>query len=127
MLPLSGALLTDHTAASITSYFNCVLSQLVHRSKTARPSFVVINFSQALLNSSLSGFNVENIHNHLRRCHNTLERAYSKSQLQGMRFIRLCCAHVMKAFARSLNKIERSSVNVVIFNTFELSRFEWCL
>lgn len=108
MLPLSGALLCDQTAASITAYFNCVLSKLAYRSKTARPSFVVIDFSAALLNSTLSAFNVENINNHLRRCSNILDKAYSASQLQGVTIVRLCCSHVMKAFARSLNAIEKS-------------------
>ena len=108
ILPLSSALLCDQSAGAITSYFNCVLGKLALRSKTARPSFVVIDFSAALLNSALSSFNVENINNHLRRCSNTLAGAYTASQLRSMTFIRLCCSHVMKAFARSLYKIENS-------------------
>ena len=105
-LPLSGALLCDQTAASITSYFNCVRSKLALRCKTARPSFVVIDFSAALLNSVLSSFNVENTRNNLHRCFNTINFAYDTSQLRDMTFVRLCCAHVMKAFSRSLHKIE---------------------
>ena len=108
LLPLSSALLCDQTTASITSYFNCVLSKLALRSKTARPSFVVIDFSPASLNSTLGAFNVENIHNHLRRCSNTLDRAYTATQLKSITFVRLCCSHVTKAFARSLHKIENS-------------------
>ena len=108
LLPLSSALLCDHTTTSITSYFNCVLSELALRNKTARPSFVVIDFSPALLNSALGAFNVENIHNHRRRCSNTLNRAYITSQLKCMIFVRLCCSHLTKVFARSLYKIENS-------------------
>ena len=66
------------------------------------------DLSPALLTSALSSFNVENINNHLRRCSNTLAGAYTTLQLRSMTFIRLCCAHVMKAFARSLYKIENS-------------------
>ena len=108
LLPLSGALLSDQTTASITSYFNCVLSKLASIEKTARPSFVVIDFSPALLNSVLGAFNVENINTYLRRCSNTLDKAYTVSQLKNTTFIRLCCSHVMKAFSRSLHKITQS-------------------
>ena len=104
-MPLSGALLTDHTAVSITSYFNCLRSKLAMRSKVARPAFVVIDFSSALINSVLASFNVENINTYLRRCYNTLERVYKTKQLRNMTFLRLCCAHAMKAFSRSLFKL----------------------
>ena len=108
ILPLSGALLCDQTTASITSYFNCVLSKLALRNKTVRPSFVVIDFSSALLNSALAAFNTENIHTYLRRCNNIIDRSYSTSQLKNVTLIRLCCSHAMKAFARSLYRIEPS-------------------
>ena len=108
ILPVSGALLSDHTTGSITAYFNNFRSKVAFFSKAARPSFVVIDFSPAILNSALASFNVETVHSHLRRCRNTLDGAYSKTQLKGMTFIRLCCSHVLKAFARSLHKLERS-------------------
>lgn len=108
ILPISGALLSDHTAGSITAYFNNFRGKVALLNKTARPSFVVIDFSPAILNSALASFNVETVHSHLRRCRNTLDGAYSKSQLKEMTFIRLCCAHVLKAFARSLHKLESS-------------------
>lgn len=78
ILPLSGALLSDQSVASITSYFNCLISKLALRDKTARPSFVVTDFSAALINSVLATFNVETINNHLKRCYNTLGRAYTQ-------------------------------------------------
>ena len=102
IMPLSGALLSDHTAASITSYFSCLRSKLAMRSKDARPLFVVIDFSAALINSVLASFNVENIHSYLRHCYNTLDPAYDTKQLKNMTFLRLCCSHAMKAFSRSL-------------------------
>lgn len=108
LLPLSGALLSDQTTASITSYFNCVISKLALRDKTARPSFVVIDFSPALLNSVLRTFSIEHVNSYLRRCSNTLDKAYTKSQLKNTTFVRLCCSHVMKAFSRSLHKITPS-------------------
>lgn len=111
IMPLSGALLADNTAVSITSYFNCLRSKLAMCSKTARPSFVVIDFSAALINSVLASFNVENIHNYLRRCYNTIDRAYDAKQLKNMTFLRLCCSHAMKAFSRSLFKLNVSKDN----------------
>ncbi|CAF3842285.1 unnamed protein product [Rotaria sp. Silwood1] len=111
IMPLIGALLTDHTAASITSYFNCFRSKLAVRSKSARPSFVVIDFSAALINSVLASFNVETIHSYLRRCYNTTDRAYDTKQLKNMTCLRLCCAHAMKVFSRSLFKINVSKDN----------------
>jgi hypothetical protein len=107
-LPLTGAFLCDQTAISITSYFICVRSKLAVRSKTSRPSFIVIDFSPVLLNSVLNSCNVENIHNHLRRCMNTLDRIYDNSQLSNMKFVQLCCSHVMKAFSQILHKIQMS-------------------
>lgn len=108
ILPLSGALLSDQKTAAINAYFSCVLSRLALRHKTTRPSFVVIDFSAALLNSVLSSFNNENINSYLRRCSNTLDKAYTVSQLKNTTFVRLCCSHVMKAFSRSLHKITQS-------------------
>ncbi|CAF1403939.1 unnamed protein product [Adineta ricciae] len=108
ILPLTGALLTDHTAASITSYFLSVRSKLLLRSKIARPAFVVIDFSAALINSVLASFNVENIHTYLRRCYNTINSMYKTKQLRNMTFLRLCCSHAMKAFSRGLFKINVS-------------------
>ena len=80
-------------------------SKLAIRSKAVRPAFVVIDFSAALINSVLASFNVENVHSYLRRCFNTLDRAYDTRQLRSMTFLRLCCAHVMKAFSRNLFKL----------------------
>jgi hypothetical protein len=108
ILPLSGSLLSDHTAASITSYFNFLQSKLAIRSKAARPAFVIIDFSAALINSVLASFNVENIHSYLRRCYNTIDHVYDTKQLRNMTFLRLCCAHAMKAFSRSLFKLNVS-------------------
>ncbi|CAF3355148.1 unnamed protein product [Rotaria socialis] len=81
------------------------------RSKSARPSFVVIDLSAALINSVLASFNVENIHSYLRRCYNTIDRAYDTKQLQNMTFLRLCCSHAMKAFSCSLLKLNVSKDN----------------
>ena len=108
LLPLAGALLSDQTVASISSFFNFVIAKLALRDKTAKPSFVVTDFSHALINSVLATFNVETIHNHLRRCINTLDGAYTYAQLKATTFIRLCASHAIKAFARSLCKLENS-------------------
>jgi len=108
IMPLSGALLSDHTSASITSYFIWLRSKLAMRSKVARPAFVIIDFSAALINSVLASFNVETIHSYLRRCYKTLHRVYDTKQLRNITFLRLCCSHAMKAFSRGLFKINVS-------------------
>ncbi len=125
ILPTSGALLSDHTTASITTYFNDFNSKVALLSKVAQPSFIVIDFSPALLNSVLASFNIENVHSYLRRCFNTVAGAYNTSQLKSMTFIRLCCSHVIKAFCRSLHNLESSrearrkiiSLFVILLNT----------
>ena len=101
---LAHAFLTDHTVPSI-SYF---LGNLNHevtefKKKTVLPSFFVIDFSAALMNSILQAFNSENINTHLNRCWNVLNRNYNTTQLRSLSFIHLCCCHVIHAMARSLN------------------------
>ncbi|CAF1378810.1 unnamed protein product [Didymodactylos carnosus] len=128
IMPLSGALLCDHTAASITSYFNFFRGKIAIRSKVARPAFVVIHFSATLINSVLASFNIENIHTYLRRCYSTLDRVYDTKKLCNMTFLRLCCAHAMKAFLRSLFKLNVSkethhhlmSLFAILLNSTEL-------
>ena len=62
LMPLAGALLCDQTTCSISHFLNVVRSKLALRnSKRIRPSFVVIDFSAALLNAVLIAFNTENI------------------------------------------------------------------
>jgi hypothetical protein len=125
ILPASGALLSDHTTGSITAYFNNFRGKVASFNKTARPSFVVIDFSPAILNSVLASFNIETVHSYLRRCRNTLDGAYNTSQLKNMTFVQLCCSHVLKAFARSLYKLASSrearrkimSLFVILLNT----------
>jgi hypothetical protein len=111
ILPLSGALLSDHTAASITSYLNRLRSKLATRSKVAHPAFVIIDFSSALINSVLASFNIENIHTYLRRCYNTLNRVYKTKQLRNLTFLRLGCSHATKAFSRRLFKLNVAKDN----------------
>ena len=113
VLPLSGALLCNQAACSISSYFNCVLSQLALRSKNTLPSFVVIDFSTIVLNSVLSSFNVETVRSYLRRCFHTLNFAYTAAESRDTTFVRLCCAHVMQAFSRSLCQIKLQKLVVI--------------
>jgi hypothetical protein len=121
-IPLAHALLTDHTVPSI-SYF---LGNLAHeikefKKKTILPSFFVIDFSAALMNSILQAFNEENINTHLNRCWNVLNRNYNSVQLRSLSFIHLCCSHVIHAIARSLNaahidkKIRRGVLHIFAF------------
>jgi hypothetical protein len=110
LMPLAGALLCDQTTCSISHFLNVVRAKLALRnSKRIRPSFVIIDFSAALLNAVLNAFNTENIHSHLRRCYKLLAGGMDAEQLKNITFIRLCCAHTMKAFSRSLNKLKINS------------------
>lgn len=107
LLPLAGALLTDHTAASISSWLLMIRNAICNtHQKFVRPRYIVIDFSPALLNAILLSINQTNINSYLRWCFNVIKKCYTSEQLQGMSCIRFCCAHVMHAFTRSLSKIK---------------------
>lgn len=104
-IPIAHAILTDNTVPSI-SYFlgNVAHSITVYKNKLVLPSFFVIDFSAALMNSILLSFNGENINTHLGRCWNVICGKYNKIQLRSLSFIHLCCCHVIHAIARSLTQ-----------------------
>lgn len=107
LIPLSGALLTDHTTASISSWLSIVRRGIAYaKGHFVRPSFIVIDFSPALLNAILLSFNETNINVYLRWCFNVIQKKYTLEQLCSMSVIRFCCAHVMHAFTRSISKIK---------------------
>ncbi|CAF4883505.1 unnamed protein product [Rotaria socialis] len=107
LLPLAGALLTDHTTASIASWLLKVRHSIaVTHGRFLRPSYIVIDFSPALLNALLLSMNQTNIHSYLRWCFNAVKKNYTSEQLHSISCIRFCCAHVMHAFTRSLSKIK---------------------
>jgi hypothetical protein len=89
-IPLAHAFLTNHTVPSI-SYFLGNLSHEISefKKKKVLPSFFVIDFSAALMNSILQAFNGENINTHLNRCWNVLNRNYNTTQLRSLSFIHL--------------------------------------
>ena len=104
VIPLGHAILADHTATSI-SYFLGTLRQgiVTLNDKVVRPSFFVVDFSPAIFNAILQAFNHEDIHAHLKRCWNVIHRKYDAKELRSRSFLRLCCSHIMHAFARSLS------------------------
>jgi hypothetical protein len=103
-IALAHALLTDHTVPSISYFFgNLAYNIALLKNKLVLPSFFVIDFSAALMNSILQAFNGENINTHLNRCWNVLCGKYNAIQLRSSSFIHLCCCHVIHAIARSLN------------------------
>ncbi|CAF1545399.1 unnamed protein product [Adineta ricciae] len=108
LLPLAGALLTDHSATSIGNWLSIVRRGIatVKKGRFVRPSYIVIDFSPALLNAILLTFDHTNIQSYLQWCFNALHKKYTSDQLNLMSCIRFCCAHVMNAFARSLSKIK---------------------
>jgi hypothetical protein len=109
IMPLAGALLTDHTSGSITNWLSIVRRGIVSvKRRFIRPSYIVIDFSPALLNASLLAINNTNIYAYLRWCFNAIEKKYTSDQLFSMSCIRFCCAHVMHAFTRALSKIKIS-------------------
>ncbi|CAF4120533.1 unnamed protein product, partial [Rotaria sordida] len=106
LLPLAGALLTDHTTASITNWLSIVRHGIaVAKGRFIRPTYVIIDFSPAILNAILLAFNNTSINSYLRWCFNAIHKNYTFEQLSSVSCIRFCCAHVMHAFTRSLSKI----------------------
>ncbi len=58
LMPLVSILLTDHTAASITNRLSIVRRGIVvAKDRFIRPSYIVIDFSPALLNATLLSIN----------------------------------------------------------------------
>ncbi|CAF4236470.1 unnamed protein product, partial [Adineta steineri] len=108
LLPLAGALLVDHSAASIENWLNIVRRGIsaIKNGRFTRPSCIVIDFSPALLNAALLSINNTSIQSYLQWCFYTIQKKYSMAQLNLISCIRFCCAHVMNAFGRSLSKLK---------------------
>ena len=65
-IPLAHAFLSNHTVPSIAYFLGNVANEITNlKKKLVRPSFFVIDFSAALVNSILQAFNEENINTHL--------------------------------------------------------------
>ena len=104
-IPIAHSILTDNTVPSISYFLGDVAHAITnYKNKLVLPSFFVIDFSAALMNSILQSFNGENINTHLARCWNVIGRKYNKVQLRLLSFIHLCCCHVIHAIARSLTQ-----------------------
>ncbi len=121
-IALAHAVLTDHTVPSISYFFGDLANSIIKvKHKLILPSFFIIDFSAALMNSILQAFNVENINTHLKRCWNVLSGKYNATELRSLSFIHLCCCHVIHAIARSLNathidkKIRRGILHIFVF------------
>jgi hypothetical protein len=119
-LPLAGALLTDHSAASIGNWLSVVRRSIsiVNNGSFIRPSYIVIDFSPALLNAILLILNHTNIQSYLQWCFNAIHKKYTLDQLNFMSCIRFCCAHVMNAFARSLSKLKLNNIRRKVMMLF---------
>jgi hypothetical protein len=75
LLPLAGALLTDHTAVSISNWLSIFRRAIVDiKGRFIRPSYIVIDFSPALLNATLLSINNTNINSYLRWCFNVIQK-----------------------------------------------------
>ncbi|CAF3873108.1 unnamed protein product [Rotaria sordida] len=119
-VPLAHAILTDHTVPGIGYFLGNVIhsvNQVTTKKKVRPPSFIVIDFSAALMNAALQQFNIETINKHLKRCWNVIRGKYSAEIIRSLSFIHLCCCHVMHAVARSLNaeKIEKKTREAVLY------------
>lgn len=118
-VPLGHALLTTHTVPSI-GFFFCNLAHSITEveGKLILPSFIVIDFSAALMNAALQAFNYESINTHLNRCWNVLQSKYDARELRSLSFIHLCACHVIHAMARGLTaarvdkKIRRAVLHI---------------
>lgn len=99
--------MTDHSAASILGWLGIVRRDVAAvKDYFVRPSYIVIDFSPALLNAILKIFNDTNIQSYLRWCFNVIQKNYTSKQLYSMSCVRFCCSHTMHAFTRSLSKIK---------------------
>jgi len=121
-VPLAHAILTKHTVFSISYFLGHVAHHISQvNGKLILPSFFIIDFSAALMNSILLSFNGENINTHLKRSWNVLSGKYNAQQLQSLSFIHFCCCHVIHAIARSLTaaridkKIRRGVLHIFAF------------
>ncbi|CAF4275495.1 unnamed protein product [Rotaria sordida] len=119
-VPLAHAILTDHTVPGIGYFLGNVIhsvNQVTTKKKLRPPSFIVIDFSAALMNAALQQFNIETVNGHLKRCWNVIHGKYSAEIIRSLSFIHLCCCHVMHAVARSLNaeKIEKKTREAVLY------------
>lgn len=117
-VPLAHAILTDHTVPGIGYFLGNVLHSVNQVKKNpARPSFIVIDFSAALMNAALQQFNTETVNRHLKRCWNVIQGKYSAKEIRSLSFIHLCCCHVMHAMARSLTaeKINKKTRKAVLY------------
>jgi len=121
-VPLAHAVLTNHTVFSISYFFGHLAHQISQvKCRLVLPSFFVIDFSAAIMNSILQAFNGENINTHLKRCWNVLSGKYNAQELRSLSFIHFCCCHVIHAIARSLTaaridkKIRRGVLHIFAF------------
>lgn len=119
-VPLAHAILTDHTVPGIGYFLGNVIhsvNQVTSKKKVRPPSFIIIDFSAALMNAALQQFNVETVNKHLKRCWNVIHGKYSAENIRSLSFIHLCCCHVMHAIARSLNaeKIDKKTREAVLY------------
>lgn len=107
LVPLAVALLSDHSTGGISTFLLTVRKILVMvKRKSQMPSFFVCDFSMAIINALLMIFSHENLDSHLERCWSMLHKKYSLAELRSSFIIRLCCAHVMRAFVRSLHEMK---------------------
>ena len=119
VIPLGHAILTDHTATSISYFLGTLRQHIVTlNNKVVRPWFFVTDFSPAVFNAILESFNHEDIRAHLKWSWNVIQRKYDAVELCSKSFVRFCCSHMMHTFARSLStanvaKATRKSVRHV--------------
>ncbi|CAF3331402.1 unnamed protein product [Rotaria socialis] len=119
-VPLAHAILTDHTVPGIGYFLGNVIhsvNQVTTKKKLRPPSFIIIDFSAALMNAALQQFNIETVNKHLKRCWNVIHRKYSAENIRSLSYIHLCCCHVMHGIARSLNaeKFEKKTREAVLY------------
>ncbi|CAF1519903.1 unnamed protein product, partial [Didymodactylos carnosus] len=107
LLPLASALLCDNTVTGIHHFLLNIRKHIVIIKRVfVRPSFIIVDFSHALINAVLSSFNNMDINTYLQICFNILQCKYTRKKLKALTIIRMCCAHAIHAFARNLAKFQ---------------------
>ena len=99
---------TDHRTVSIQNmldYFNASVGTL-NNGRRAVPSYVVVDFSYALIHASIKSFNECNLLTYLKTCERILCSRATHEEIQDICYVVLCSAHMIKSVIRRLHKVQ---------------------
>lgn len=107
-LPVCDILTTRHTSESIQARlltFNHFVS-VVNCNKLVKPTYIVADFSYALINACVRSFSDESLPKYLRRCHRYLTIGSTADVIASTSFVAICNAHMTKTVLRRAAVVE---------------------